>query len=442
MRTTILIIITLGLLAGSAIAEIQVGDQRDFWGWDLSDMPPADREFTATCRAVGQYGYVWVEDAVWETDLNAADVATIIEAWDDKTPADQEAGIFPLVTDIFGDPPDAFDDDPKIYLLYYDIGEYGSYSFDGFFRSVDQTEEAGSNQLEMLHLNSSSSREPAGDYMLAVAAHELVHMIIYNYDKNEASWIQESLAEAAMIVCGYFTDLAQIDGFAADPQIGLIPSGDDRVDYGAALLFGDYLYERFGEGLLGEMVAEPQAGISGLEAALTEVGEELSFADLFGQWTAANYADLTPGEDDFTWGYGLLDPPAFDSLILVVGEDNAFDVSAWGTQYFHFALAASGYDVQIESDDSEDLRVHLIEMDQDLEEGVTVTEFGPVEDGETVSFDFGGEGFGVIAVANASGAMSIEGLILVVEQEGANDDDDDDLPGGDDDDDDDGGCGC
>jgi len=80
----------------------QVGDQRTFWGWDLSVMPPTDRQFTATCRGVSDFGYVFVEDAHWDLDMNQTDVDAVLSAWDEATPAgsiDPGAGIYDIEPD-------------------------------------------------------------------------------------------------------------------------------------------------------------------------------------------------------------------------------------------------------------------------------------------------------------------------------------------------------
>ena len=430
-------ILVLLLLASSSAFAVDVGDTRSFWGWDLSEMPPADREFTATCRGVGEHGYVWVEDAVWNDHMNADDVEDVLAAWDDQTPADDSAGIYETVTGAMGQPPDAFDDDPAIHLVYYDIGEYEGYTFDGFFRADDQGSGPTSNQVEMLHLN--SANDPGSAAMLAVEAHEFTHLIIYNYDPNESSWVQESLAEAAMVLCGWYTDEAWVEDFASAPETALIPPDAYSLNYGAALLFGTYLMDRYGESILGDLVADTASGVDGVESVLADYDESLSFSDLIGQWTAANYADLD-GDDEY--GFSLLDVPRFSSEFSVVGEANAFEVPAWATGYLRFAVSPGDYyEVTVDSADAADLRVHLIEMDGELDAAYSVEEMTGGE--QTWSIAEGA--FAVVAVAYAADGANAEGTVTLTPTE-ATDDDDDDAAGDDDsdsgdDDDDSGGCG-
>ena len=412
MRRWIVLVAVLLLAVPAVALAAQVGDQRQFWGWDLSVMPPADRQFDATCRGVGEHGYVWVEDAV-ANDLVQADVDAILATWDTRTPAGSihpDQGSFAVDTGVFGDPPDV-DSDPKIHLLYYDIGSYQGYTFDGFFRAQDEEPGATSNLAEVLHLNSRGPNAPASDYMLAVAAHEFTHAIIYHYDKAEADWVQEALAEAAMTVCGYYTDQAAVAGFAANPQTPLIPPSSEQQDYGAALLFGTYLYERFGEGFLRDLVVEPKTDISGIQSVLDADAAGLAFADLFGEWTAANAADL-PSQDDGRWGYTLLDPPVFHSTVLIAGQDNAFAVPGWATQYFRFGVQRLDiYEIAVDSTNVNDLRAHVIEKNLDLTESYRVDPIPTDELSDGFQQTICHDGAAMIAVAHAAAGASAEGML-------------------------------
>ncbi|MFC1890640.1 MopE-related protein [Thermodesulfobacteriota bacterium] len=234
---------------------VEVGDTRIFWDWDLSAMPPGNRLVDATCRGIGDYAYIFVADDQWGGNVEETDIGLLLDAFENVTPIgsiDPDQGIYENDTDLFGDVPDALDGDSKIYILLLDIPGYGGYEFDGYFNAFDQypddftwgTYGEHSNEVEMLYVNS-EIRPVTADATLSVVAHELEHMIHWNYDTDESSWVDESMAEAAMTVNGYYTDQAWVADFMSNPNIQLTQS--TYVHYGACLLWGTYLYEQFGD---------------------------------------------------------------------------------------------------------------------------------------------------------------------------------------------------
>ena len=78
--------ITASRNAPATGAAIAVGQQRSFWAWDFSIMPPGFRTVTATCRAVGERGLVYVEDSEWGTRFTEADLTKITERFERNTP--------------------------------------------------------------------------------------------------------------------------------------------------------------------------------------------------------------------------------------------------------------------------------------------------------------------------------------------------------------------
>jgi len=269
----------------------QVGEQLTFWGWDLSVMPPTNRQFTATCRGVSDFGYVFVEDAQWNVAMDQTDVDAVAAAWDEESPAgsiDPDGGIYDIETSLFGAPPDV-DGWPGVVLLYYELGCFMGQCFDGFYRYDDQLAGPTSNRMDMLHLEA-TQQDPGEAYMLGVTAHEFNHMLQMVHDLVEETWLSEALAEAAMVVAGYPTDLAWLDDFIADPTVTFL--GDDTtVHYGAALLLGTYLYETGGAELLQAVTADVNDGADSVEDQLAALGQAESFAAWFGDLAAAVAAD-------------------------------------------------------------------------------------------------------------------------------------------------------
>ena len=95
----------------------------------------------ATCRAVGNYCYVFVSDDQWGSRVSQADVVGLLQAFELRTPADHSKGIFPRTVEAFGEPPDV-NGDPKVYVPLLDIRdgfeEDGKY-IGGYFSGVNST---------------------------------------------------------------------------------------------------------------------------------------------------------------------------------------------------------------------------------------------------------------------------------------------------------------
>ena len=91
--------------------------------------------------------------------------------------------------------------------------------------------------------------------------------------------------------------------FLKRPDTSLIdwPVNDPARSYGVTYLFMSYLAERFGEELLGAIVAEPRNGVAGVDDALADVGVDGDFADVWARWTVGNYA-----ASDERYAYGAL----------------------------------------------------------------------------------------------------------------------------------------
>ncbi|HEY3356423.1 MAG TPA: hypothetical protein VGQ83_24445 [Polyangia bacterium] len=313
---------------------------RKFWTWNLAAMPPGDKQVQATCRGETAHGYVYVADDVWGSDIDDTAVQQIMQAFETATPAQPSAGMYAIDTTTYGDPPDV-DGDPHITLLYMNIAGYGSYTFDGFFRADDEVAGSTSNHMEMLHLNAASSNAPASPYMLGVAIHEMVHLIAYNYDDAEEVWLSESLAESAMTIAGYLTDLSAGRATARDAaNTALAVTGQD-VDYGAAFLFGSYLAERFGAPMLRALVQDPSHGIASVEAQMTAASA--SFKEVFGDFMTANLLDQ-PAIEDGRFGYTSFDLTTLghETAGVLDGAAHTHTPAAWGAQYLRFTPTGAG----------------------------------------------------------------------------------------------------
>jgi hypothetical protein len=226
------------------------------------------------------------------------------------------------------------DGDPRVILLYYDLGEYGMSSFDGFFRAQDEGSCAHCNHAEMLFLDAARN-DPSADYMLSIIPHEMTHMVLFVEDPNEESWIGETLAETAMIACGWFTDVAAVEQFTRHPDTPLIEL--EHPDYGAAFLFGLYLYERYGAALVKGLAAEPANGVAGFDAVFPD-----DLADVLPRWFVANLADDAAPAGG-AYGYASFDVP---NVATTFGETDdtprGGSVDGSAADYLYFTTVGPG----------------------------------------------------------------------------------------------------
>lgn len=276
------------------------GTTRSFWRWDFAAMPPGFKKIDATCRAVGKNAFIFVDDKEWNKTVKKEDILKLKDVFENKTPdgsVNKNQGIFDIESRIFGNPPDVIDREPRVYLLISDMGKYNGNGFDGYFNPFDEMPEKDawekyhqhSNEVEILYLNSGSNETPiASDYMLSVTAHELQHLIHFNYDATEESWINESCSEAAMTATGYFTDIKHLKHYADNPSSPLIVT--DYVDYGACLLWGTFLMEQLGTDFFPPFVSNPLSGSVSITDTLKSLHRPENFRSLFDQWVVANFA--------------------------------------------------------------------------------------------------------------------------------------------------------
>ena len=210
-----------------------------------------------------------------------------------------DPGIWDLNQAHFGNPPDALDQDPRVYILYYDFDVNSDGFFWGFDQECDDVAAFHSNETDVVYMNCSDF-DPAGPYLLAVLAHEFEHLIHYNHDANEAGWVDEGMAELAMWLYGNPDNISQ---FNSNPDRSLTTFNGNWYDYIKSYLFSLYFFERYGgQPSVLSLVADPANGILGFENVLDLYSYSESFRDVFSDWVVANYLD-DPSLVDGRFGY-------------------------------------------------------------------------------------------------------------------------------------------
>ena len=280
--------------------DYSVGDEATFW---VSNTDTDEQfEVTAVLRYATPHLYMWVEEG---ERVDADNLEAAAELFESKT--------YPTNREFFGSEwTPGVDSDPHLYVLHArNLGE----TTGGYFSSVDAYSNLVnqySNEHEMFYINFDAVCDYCftpvnSDYYNGTLAHEFQHMIHWYNDANEDSWMNEGSSVLAEFLNGYEAGGVD-DAFLYRPDTQLNDweegtAGDNTEHYGAGYLFMLYFLDRFGEDATRQLIAHDENGIAAVDATLEELGMELTFEDVYADWTVANYLDDTSLADG-RYGYG------------------------------------------------------------------------------------------------------------------------------------------
>ncbi len=263
--------------------EHQPGRQDTFWLVDFDNLTTYQSEFQLRLVSPGAYWYVEKGLEVDQADL-------------EESAAEFERHIYPRVSRVFGrEWSPGVDNDPHLNIIHARLR-----GVLGYFSSADEHSRMVypfSNQREAIYLNGALA-PPGSAAHSKVLAHELQHLIHWNGDASEETWVNEGLSELSASVAGYARN--SIRQYLDWPAVSLVhwPLGLQNVgsNYGGASLFMHYLAEHYGPlEELGRLVQEPADGIAGIDAYLEAAGYSASFQDVFRDWVVANLLDEAQG---------------------------------------------------------------------------------------------------------------------------------------------------
>jgi hypothetical protein len=353
----------------------QVGDSWIWWLFVWDPMPPHFEQQSCTVRGMSDRGYVVVRDDEWLVSIDQADVDSILEHWENSSIGPYPSqGIYEIDSLSFGTPPDELDDDPRIYLMWYDF----TISADGFFFYFDQYPDGTfpgypSNECEVLYLNTMSTGGPSGDYMHAVIAHEFEHMIHWKYDEDETSWVDEGVAELAM---WFYGNPDNVSSFNTNPDNNLTIWDGEWADYIQTYLWTLYFFERYGgHPAVYALVHETQNSMYGYDAVLDDFGYSENTEDVFMDWAVANYLDDTTIADG-RYGYQgeELPPfmPAASFSTYPVVESRT--VNGWATDYYRFQdIPFEDMSIEFDGNDNNTFGVRALVLHETLTEIYSMT---------------------------------------------------------------------
>lgn len=261
----------------------KAGDSKNFWVLDVDTNDY--RQITAHLEYITPHLYFWVEKGI---DVDPFAVAELAEEFENK--------IYPTTRQIFGSEWTPGVDHDEHLTILYTTGLGGAA---GYFSSTDSLTievEKYSNETEMFYL-SADYTSPDSVYTYGVLAHEFQHMIHWNIDRNESSWISEGLSELAVELNGFgMGDFSFYFALNPDLQLNFWPGneqGDSYPHYGASYLFMKYLMDRFGLESIRELVANKNVGLTSIDEVYGPKDQESGIGHtsekIFQDWSIANY---------------------------------------------------------------------------------------------------------------------------------------------------------
>jgi len=290
-----------------------VGDSMEFWAVDVKKNEYY--RLWAELRGIGSLVMIWVEKDQLTADQVTDDVVqAVINNMEAQTPAqsvDPNKGILEIIHEYYGNEPDR-DGDKLTDILLLDVRD--NYSepnnltyIAGFFNPSDQLDtkiNPNSNMRDLLYLDTFPSVKY--DKVYVTAAHELQHLVHYNYDIDEHNTINEGASQLSQIITGFEWDNPA--PFFEDPSRSLLAwaSASDpvvHVDYAKAQMLMLYLFEQFGKDFLTTLVQDERNDVTALDAVLPAYAGGLTFADVIHNWFIANYINDTAVDAQYGYNY-------------------------------------------------------------------------------------------------------------------------------------------
>jgi len=313
----------------------------------------------ATLRYVTDHAYFWIQDGI---SYDPGDLERLATTFENR--------IYPTTRSFFGSEwTPGIDGDPHIYLLYARGLGFG---IAGYFSSVDSLPPVvreDSNGHEMFYFNA-SNLDLGEDFTYEVLAHEFQHMIHWNQDRDETSWINEGLSELAVQVNRLGTARSH-PLYTENPDRSLNDWDPDDTgpNYGAASLFMVYFLDRFGKELTQDLVAHPANGLESIDLVFEAAGlvdplsgEPIGADDAVLDWVITNYLN-DDGVSDGRFSYSafpeLRQPRQTETLVECPGEEQERQINQYGVQYIR--LICRDQPLTLEFDGAEETAVLAVD---------------------------------------------------------------------------------
>ncbi len=326
--------------------QFAVGDADTFFASN-SD---AEETFTvdADLLAIGDHVYIWVEQGAGVGQDAAQAVADTFDT-----------EIYDQTRALWGEEPSpGVDGDTRLHILFaYNLGfNVGAYFAQRHTLPLEVM--ALSNEREMFFVNMSAfGTNIASPILSSTLAHEFQHMIRYNMDGNEDTWLNEGLSTFTELYLGYPDPLRYPGFFLSSPTVqlntfGLSNSVSRGANYGAGFMFVTYFYERYGDEGIRLLSDQQDNGLIAVDNALQAL-DGTTADTFFADWAVANLIQDATFADG-RYGYPFLGD---DNLIAVPLLNHGLNPAVWESRRNQYSTA------YYQLDDLQDDQKLIIDLD-------------------------------------------------------------------------------
>ncbi|TEU00928.1 MAG: hypothetical protein E3J30_01745 [Anaerolineales bacterium] len=309
---------------------IPVGTVDTFW---VSNVDTIENfEVQAEMVYATDHVYFWVEQGV---DFDPDDLKALVD--------DFEEGAYLTNRSFFGSEwSPGVDGDVHLYILY--ATNLGAVA--GYYSSADELSPLAhpySNGHEMFYL-SADNVDLWEEFTYSVLAHEFQHMIHWNLDRNEETWLNEGFSELAAHLSGF--NIGGWDyAYAEDPDLTLTywPTSGG-AQYGQAFMFVTYFLDRFGSEATQAVVANTKNGLDSIDRTLdamsivdNQTGAPITADEVHRDWAITMLVnDPSISDGRYTFHSYIAPQVGFsDQFIACPTGSQERQVNQYGIDYIH-----------------------------------------------------------------------------------------------------------
>jgi hypothetical protein len=333
----------------------ELGSTDTFW---INTGGNSDRQQTCELKRISANGYFYVDQQA--KPISDTHLDRLVGEWEER--------IYPRLTAVFGQEnrPGVDGEDRIFIVLSPAVDNWGKEKgLMGYFWSRDAIPGrlSRSNQKEVLFMTDQLFDRPELT-SFGTLAHEFQHLLNFSrkaarlgYRLSEETWLDEGLSMYAMEVAGYglpagdYHIAKDLRVFQEDPASFSLTSWSENPNgfaYGQSYLFVRYLVDRYGPGIIADILNDNRAGVACVSAVLEKRGT--TFAENFQAWAIANYISDTPLAQNTPYAYknlpltGVYKSETGGEDIVLRGfqarlsEEQELNLSLkpWGTAYLTF----------------------------------------------------------------------------------------------------------
>lgn len=205
------------------------------------------------------------------------------------------------------------------------------------------------------------------NFVSTVVSHEFTHRIEFAYidrepDVQRDGWLLEGISQFGGDYAWSFGRIFQkdyVDPFEKEPDTSLVSK---LSGYSAGYVFFEFLAEKFGTAIIGEILTKLGTGVSAVEAVEQATGK--TFSELFAEFATRNYVNDYEGTAKTFEETDIFAQP-FEKYSLGFwkrGVGGSSDVNKWATDYIKFKTSRSSMTISFSGDDGRAFSVMVMKI--------------------------------------------------------------------------------